>query len=663
MEFEDIRHDDEDNAVTNESPNRPFYDVLENRLSRRSVVQGGLTGAALFMTPLGALASKKGPGTQYKPSKGGALLDFTPVAIADGNGPTVVVSPDYEYQTLIPWGTPIKPGVPTYDGTGPRPSAADQANQIGIGHDGMWLFPDRARGRTSSKGGMLAINHEFGGNTHVLGKPQPETLEDVRLSQHAHGVSVVRIEENGGLWDSVFSSKNRRIHVNTPVTFSGHAAGHPLFGNPLRASKGTVNNCSNGYTPWGTYLTCEENFNGYFGSTEVQARFPQVLAEVTEEVNNDPDIPPEDKEEEIADRVNDRLQEIFNETATDSQKRYGFSYAGFGYGWERFDDRFDLSNPAFEGEENRFGWVVEIDPDNPDQVPVKRTELGRFKHEGAEVTVGRGGRVVVYMGDDQRFDYIYKFVSSGNWKSLVARGISPLDEGTLYVARFDDDGTGVWLPLTIDNPALSGRYADQGELLINTRLAADVLGATPMDRPEWCAVAPDESVYCALTNNSRRTVPNAANPLAPNADGHIIRWKDSGKHTGTTFTWDIYVFAKDTHPDDREDTFSDPDGLWADPDGRLFIETDGGQKKGLNNQLLVSDLSTGEIRRLLTGVTDDEITGLTVTPDRKTLFCNTQHPGNGDPTRTNFPAPTDGTTIPRDCTIVLRRKDGGIVGS
>jgi secreted PhoX family phosphatase len=625
-------------------------------------MQGGLTGAALFMTPLGALAAKKGPNIKYKPSKG-ALLDFTPVAIAKGNGPNVVVSSDYEYQTLIPWGTPIKPGVPTYGGTGPRPSSADQANQIGIGHDGMWLFPDRARGRTSSKGGMLAINHEFGRNTHVLGKSQPESLEDVKLSQHAHGVSVVRIEEHGGLWDSTFSPNNRRIHVNTPVTFSGPAAGHPLLGNPVRASKGTVNNCSSGYTPWGTYPTCEENFNGYFGSTEVQALFPQVLAEVTEEVNNDPTIPPEDKDEEIADRVDDRLQEIFNETATDSQKRYGFSYAGFGYGWERFDDRFDLSNPAFEGEENRFGWVVEIDPNDGSQVPVKRTALGRVKHEGAEVTVGRGGRAVVYMGDDQRFDYIYKFVSADNWKSMVARGISPLDEGTLYVARFDDDGTGVWLPLTVDNPALSGLFADQGELLVNTRLAADAVGATPMDRPEWCTVAPDESVYCTLTNNSRRTVPNAANPLAPNADGHIIRWKDSAKHTGTTFTWDIYLFAKDTHPDDRDDTFSDPDGIWADPDGRVFIETDGGQKKGLNNQLLVSNPETGEIRRLLTGVTDDEITGLTVTPDRRTLFCNTQHPGNGDPTKTNFPAPTDGTTIPRDCTIVLRRKDGGIVGS
>ncbi len=311
-------------------------------------------------------------------------------------------------------------------------------------------------------------------------------------------------------------------------------------------------------------------------------------------------------------------------------------------------------------EENRFGWIVEIDPMDAAQVPVKRTALGRVKHEGIALTVGKGGRVVGYMGDDQRFDYIYRFVSDRNWRTMREEGVSPLDEGKLYVARFNENGTGDWLELTIENPALAERFSSQAEVLVYTRLAADILGATPMDRPEWTTVAPNQDVYCTLTNNSRRTEADAANPLAPNADGHIIRWRDTAFHTGLRFTWDIFVIAETTHG--TEQSFSDPDGLWADPDGRLFIQTDGGQTDGLNNQLLVADTVTGELRRLLTGVTGDEVTGITTTPDRRTLFVNLQHPGNGDPTATTFPA-NDEVSVPRDATLVIRRKDGGIIGS
>jgi secreted PhoX family phosphatase len=246
---------------------------------------------------------------------------------------------------------------------------------------------------------------------------------------------------------------------------------------------------------------------------------------------------------------------------------------------------------------------------------------------------------------------------------MRARGVSPLDEGKLYVARFNDDGSGDWLELTVDNPVLAASFADQAEVLTYARVAADLLGATPMDRPEWTTVAPDETVYCTLTNNSRRDLADAANPLAPNPDGHIIRWKDSKRHTGETFEWDIFLIAKDTHGTDNEDTFSDPDGLWADPDGRLFIQTDGGQQKGLNNQMLVADTKTGELRRLFTGVSGDEITGIAITPDRRTMFINTQHPGNGDPSVTSFPAPLGSGAVPRDCTFVITRKDGGIIGS
>jgi secreted PhoX family phosphatase len=367
-----------------------------------------------------------------------------------------------------------------------------------------------------------------------------------------------------------------------------------------------------------TYLTCEENISDYFGAT--RAWKPNA-----------------------------------------AQRRYGFSQDGVGYDWHRYDRRFDLAAAEYRHEENRFGWVVEIDPFDARQTPVKRTALGRFKHEGAALVTGKDGRLVVYMGDDQRFEYIYKFVSADNAARMRRQGISPLDQGTLYAARFDEDGSGQWLALTLDNPALQERFEDLGELLIHTRIAADLAGATPMDRPEWTTVAPDGSVYCSLTNNTRRTEINAANPMAPNQHGHIIRWQDSNSHTGTDFTWDIFINAGDS--DATEQAFSNPDGLWADPDGRLFIATDGKQREGMNNQLLVADTNSGEVRRLLSGVSGDEITGITTTPDRRTLFVNIQHPGKGNPALTNFPLAYDGNTIPRDSTLVITRKDGGIVGS
>lgn len=590
-----MRHDE---GSSNPSANRSFHDVLEARLSRREVMAGSLAVAAtsfLAGSGLALAAGKGGPAA----GKAAALMGFRPVAVAEGNGPIPTISADYTFEVLIPWGEPL---VPRADASG------------------------RRRRALGTHKGMLAINHEFGENPHVLGKNTPESLEDVRVSQHAHGVSVVAIENIDGHWRTVSNPNTRRIHVNTPVEFSGPVAGHPLLDNLAgNEPAGTVNNCANGYTPWGTYLSCEENFNGYFGANGTFSPTP-------------------------------------------GQARYGFSVGGFGYGWHLFDPRFDLSDPGYANEQHRFGWVVEIDPFDGSRKPVKRTALGRFKHEGATFAEGQGGRAVVYMGDDERFDYIYKYVSADNWRSMLARGVSPLDEGTLYVARFDDDGSGEWIELSIADPRLAARFADQAEVLAFARAAADLLGATPMDRPEWSTVAADDMVYFTLTNNSRRTLADAANPLAPNRDGHIIRFMDGDRRIGTSFSWDLFLIARDTHG--TEDSFSSPDGIWADPEGRILIETDGGQQDGLNNQLLVADMGTREIRRLLTGVTGDEITGIAVTPDRRTLFVNTQHPGEGNPAWSNFPATDadgnfvfDGVTIPRDCTLVIRRKDGGIIGS
>ncbi len=619
---------DHDNQIDNRSGNKPFNDFLKTDLKRRNLLKGGaaaaVTGFVAGMSlPNEAIAKDRDYYDKLASHwRRRRLINFTPVPVAAGNGPVPTISDDYQYEVLIPWGTPLEPHGPEFSYP---PTAQDQAQQIGIGHDGMHFFAQRRRnGRESNRRGMLAINHEFGRTPHVLGKAFPETIEDVRVSQHAHGVSIVAIEQKGryGGWQVSDSKDARRIHVNTPVDFSGPVASSELIRTPNgNIPLGTVNNCSSGYTPWGTYLTCEENFNGYFGASNTASAW----------------VP------------------------TEAQARYGFSEDGFGYGWHLFDRRFDLSDEDYRNEENRFGWVVEIDPFDATQTPTKRTALGRFKHEGVEIVVGQDNRIVAYMGDDQRFDYIYKFVSDRDWREMRYAGVSPLDEGKLYVARFNEDGTGEWLELTIDNPILAARFESQEEVLTFARLAADLLEATPMDRPEWVSVAPNQDVYCTLTNNSRRTVADAANPLAPNNDGHIIRWRDTSKHTGTKFVWEIFLIAEQTHG--TEESFSDPDGLWVDPDGRVFIQTDGGQKDGLNNQLLVTDATGSKISRLFIGVTGDEITGITVTPNRRTMFVNIQHPGNGDPAVTNFPAPQDGVTVPRDCTIVITRKNGGIIGS
>lgn len=628
----EIQFDDKENFSVNPSDNTPFETILERYASRRNVVAGGLTLAATTFFSTNSLAGglldeldKKDQGARN--CKGHASksdVSFSPVPNAVGELDNVMpsISDDYQYQVLIPWGTPIEPGCVTeYTGDpSTRPTAEEAAKQIGIGHDGMWFFPYR---RSNSKG-LLAINHEYGGNQHVLGKDAPESLEDVKTSQNVHGVSIVALKKNrDGQWENHKSSKARRITVNSPMTFSGPVANSPLLENAAgNEALGTVNNCGSGATPWGTYLTCEENFNGYFGSS---------------------------------------LGEGFEEMLTEEQARYGFASDGFGYGWHHFDRRFDLSDADYANEQNRFGWIVEIDPFNPKQTPVKRTALGRFKHEAVAVTIGKQGKAVAYMGDDQRFDYIYKFVSDRNHRKMLREGVSPLDEGKLYVARFNDDGTGDWLELTIDNPILAERFSSQAEVLVYARIAADLLGATPMDRPEWTTIGQEGYVYCTLTNNSRRTEPNAANPETPNSTGHIIRWKDSDNYVGETFNWEIYLLASATQG--TEETFGSPDALWADKYGRLFIGTDGGQEFGLQDQLLVIDTKTGTSRRLLTGVNSDEVTGITITPDQRTMFVNLQHPGNGNPESTNFPVDYDGVTIPRDCTLVITKKDGGIIGS
>ncbi len=607
---------DSEDIGSNTSDNRTFHDVLDTFVSRRAVIAGGLAGAAFAFA--GSKVSAKGIAPTKRTASGVTAkarpkIAFTSIPLQNSAMPTI--APEYQYSTLIPWRTRL-------DGKGEFPETLNsdqQAISVGLGHDGMWFFGDNRKG-------MLAINFEYGTTQHALGKAVPTSLEEVRVSQHLHGVGLMYIEKDSKGWSLKRDKRNRRIHVNTPVEFSGPAAKSALLVNTAgNEPLGTLNNCANGYTPWGTYLTCEENFNGYFGSTSSTWK------------------------------------------ASTEEARYGINANGFGYDWHKFDQRFDRAQPGYQNEINRFGWVVEIDPENPKAKPIKRTALGRIKHEGAEVVVGKNNRVVVYMGDDERFDYIYKFVSAGDWKKMVAAGKSPLDEGTLYAARFNDDGTGNWLELSPNNPALTSWTIDK--ILVHTRLAADLAGATKMDRPEWIATGADGWQYGTLTNNSNRGRSgqpgiNAANPIAQNTDGHIIRWKDSNGNLGGTFQWNLFLVSQETF-DEGGQMFGSPDGIWADRDGRIFIQTDGTQPGRNNDQMLVADSKTKEVKRLFTGVAGCEVTGVAVTPDRKTMFVNLQHPGDGDPKVTNFPAKFTGAAgpRPRDCTIVITRKDGGIIGS
>jgi len=611
-----INFDSED-IGSNTSDNRTFEDVLTSFVSRRSVLAGGAAAAAFVFAGASNVKASAVEPTRRTASgvaaKARPKIDFTSIPLQ--NSPMPTIAPEYQYKVILPWRTRL-------DGKGEFPeglTSDQQAISAGLGHDGMHYFGD-------DKKGMLAVNYEYGTNTHAFGKALPTSLEEVRLSQSLHGVGIFYIEEGPKGWSTKKDKRNRRIHVNTPVEFSGPAAKSALLVNTAgNEPQGTVNNCANGYTPWGTYITCEENFNGYFGSTSTAWK------------------------------------------ASAEEARYGVTATGNGYDWHKFDPRFDRSQPGYQNEVNRFGWVVEIDPENPKAKPVKRTALGRVKHEGAEVVVGKGNRVVVYMGDDERFDYIYKFVSARDYKKMLAAGKSPLDEGTLYAARFNDDGTGNWLELSPRNPALSSWTIDK--ILVHTRLAADLAGATKMDRPEWISTGADGWQYGTLTNNTNRGRTgqpgvNAANPLVNNSDGHIIRWKDSDGNLGGTFQWNLFLVAKETF-DGGGQMFGSPDGIWADPDGRIFILTDGTQPGANNDQMLVADAKTKEIKRIFTGVKGCEVTGVAVTPNRKTMFVNLQHPGDGDPKNSNFPAPFTGAAgpKPRDCTIVITRKDGGIIGS
>ena len=638
----------DDQPACNDSTNPCFGELLTGiaaiPATRRRVLQGGLGSLALAFLGWIDLPSAAAGG---RPT-----LNFP--ALAAARDDAVRVADGHVLQLLYAWGDPVSDGPAFRSDAGN--SAAEQAVQAGMHHDGMHFFPFSENGQASSTRGVLCINHEYTdeGLLHADGMAEWSHAKTIK-SQNAHGVSVIEVELVGSgaerRWRVVRPSRYaRRITARTPLRIAGPAAGAPAMRTRDDARGlvvfGTLANCAMGVTPWGTYLSCEENFNGYFNG----------LAQPTPE-----------------------------------QQRYGIRRGGHGARWHEHDRRFDVASEANEA--NRFGWVVEIDPRQPTQAPVKRTALGRFKHESATVTLAADRRVVVYMGDDEAFEYIYKYVSDDPFPSSdPAGGGHLLDRGTLYVARFSADGRGRWLALQHGRNGLVAAtgFADQADVLIRARQAADLVGATKMDRPEWIAVHPQTGeVYCTLTSNRRRSVADAANPRAPNAFGHIIRWREAGGDAAASdFSWDIFVLCGDPQNADagqrgniRGDAFGSPDGLWFDAQGRLWIQTDapgaairsGDYERLGNNQVLVADVGSGEVRRFLSGPHGCEITGLTGTPDGCNLFVNIQHPGEApgaraDPARplaisgwpaNQFPEATGGR--PRSATVVIRRRDGRVV--
>ncbi|MDQ9949907.1 MULTISPECIES: PhoX family protein [Acinetobacter] len=713
----------------NTSDNIHFRDILEQHISRRSLITKAASGAValtLASTLTGCndsdddSGSNNGGTTPVDPNKKPEKLTFTPVA---KNLHDIVTVPEgYEANVIYALGDSINPDIGEWDDNN-IPSGPSFLLRSGDCHDGMHFFglntsTDKFDGNVSAEG-LLVMNHEYinqtflhpKGPTKVDGRrPEDEVIRET----NAHGVSIVHIKKDPITQKVVIDKSsvfNRRITASTEMDFAGAAAGSGLlatrFSPTARKTRGTHNNCGNGHTPWGTYLTTEENFIGYFArsTTDDALRTPEEIIAL---------------------------------------KRYGLK-AGSGsrYSWEtaigqvESQDLYDRWNADVNAAQatqdyrngpNTFGWMVEIDPFDRRQNPVKRTSLGRFAHEDSACRAVVGQPLAFYMGDDSTGEYIYKFVSTAAWDAKdinggYTTGDKYMNAGKLYVAKFNNDGSGQWIELAYGKNGLNESnttypFKSQADVVTFARLAGDAVGATKMDRPEWCTVNPvNGEIYVTLTNNSNRgsSYPtDAANPRnytdikgkeeqqKGNVNGHIIRFKETDdKTTAETFKWDIYLFGAEASMasninlsglTDNND-LSSPDGMWFDPRGVLWIQTDDGAYTDVTNCMMLAALpgqigdgttattSNGQqtlvgakvtdetLRRFLVGPKECEITGIAMTPDHKAIFINVQHPGEKskkyDAPTSNWPAtqkdPNNKTARPRSATVVITRKDGGVI--
>jgi secreted PhoX family phosphatase len=635
---------DRDDIGSNRSSNRPLLELHNARMSRRAALKGFVTTAA-FGAVGGTLTSKIALAAASDPS----TLTFS--SLAQVIKEDQQVAPGYTAKVLIRWGDPVVNEAPAWDPT--AQSADDQAGQFGYNNDFLGYFP-LPRGSDSSEHGLLHVNHEYTDPQLMFAgwSAETQTPEQTRIELMAHGGTTIEIQKQGGTWTVVPGSQYaRRITLATEMEIVGPAAGHDRLktnADPTGTKVlGTLNNCAGGKTPWGTVLMAEENFHQYFGGA----------------------LPPDSPE-------------------AASYKRYGVTGKA-GYPWHRSVDRFDLAKEP--NEPNRFGWIVEYDPYDPGVMPRKHTALGRFKHEGATNLINKDGRLVVYAGDDERFDYLYKYVSNGIYDTAAGAANSALlDDGTLYVARFDEDKL-TWLPLVHGQGPLTAAngFASQADVLIGTRLAADQVGATPMDRPEDVEPNPvNGRVYVNLTNNSKRKADqvDGPNPRPENEHGQVLELIPPGgegkdaDHAAMEFGWEMLLLAGDPKKEgsgakyhaETQAWISSPDNCAFDPKGRLWIATDQGsnqRKNAIPDGMYACDVS-GDGRALVKFFyacpKDAEMCGPEFTPDGLTLFVAPQHPGEAEDSSfenpsTRWPDFKDGVP-PRPSVVVITKDDGGVIG-
>ncbi|MFC5068295.1 PhoX family protein [Flaviflagellibacter deserti] len=639
-------------SAGNPTDNATMGEIIAARFNRRDLLRGSLAVAAISAT-VGSRAMAQGaPAPATAKAAGKPSFDF--IEIEAGVDQTHHVAEGYDTQILFRWGDPIFPDAPEFDPL--AQTAEKQAKQFGYNSDYIGFFPIEG----SPDHGLLVCNHEYtneelmfpgvelqDSKTAAFGK-MTKDLVDIEMA--AHGGSVLEIRRGAdGRWEQVKDSKyTRRITAETPMAITGPAAGHDRLKTSADAAgksvHGMINNCSGGITPWGTWLSGEENTNGYFWG-----KLPEGSVEAA------------------------------------NFKRLGIGTPA--YAWGKFHDRFDISKEP--NEPNRFGWIVEIDPFDPTSTPKKRTALGRFKHEGAAGLTNKDGRYVVYLGDDERFDYVYKFVTDGKVDPANrAANADLLDSGTLYVAKYNADGTGQWLPVVYGQGPLTeaNGFKSQADVLIETRRAGDLLGATKMDRPEDIEANPKTNrVYVMLTNNNKRTVEqiDSANPRADNKFGHIVEMlPDDSDHASTKFAWEVLVRCGDPSVAEVGSTFSSettkngwfgmPDNCAVDSEGRLWVSTDGNNAKATGRADGLWAIETeGEMRgtskhffRVPTGA---EMCGPFFTSNDESLFLAVQHPGESEDEKkpatfeaplTRWPDFKDGMP-PRPSVLVITKKGGG----